>query len=196
MHRSSPTLAVAISLLCLAAVAQGQFPGPGNSADWADALPYYNLANRYVEKERFDEAVEKYQQAIDRYPFDPDFYINLGFAYRKLEDYALAEKSFRQALKLNSKDWLTWSNLGNALLKQHKLPETISAFQSALKCAPPARDKALILRDIEDIKKVLAMREKQAQVASHQQVPAQKQAQKPTKAGSTNPNGGWDYSLP
>lgn len=193
MFRSSLRLALLVSLFCLAADAQSQFPGPGNSADWADALPYYNLANKYVDKERFDEAVEKYQQAIDRYPFDPDFYINLGFAYRQLEDYSLAEKSFRQALKLNSKDWLTWSNLGNALLKQHKLPETIGAFQSALKCSPPAKEKALILRDIEDIKKVLAMREKQTQAASRQ-VPLQKQAPL-TKAG-TSSKGGWDYSLP
>lgn len=188
---SMTPLKILISLACLLMPlsASAQFPGQGNSADWADALPYYNLANKYVDKERYDEAVEKYQEAINRYPYDPDFYINLGYAYRKLDDFSLAEQAFRQALQLNPKDWLTWSNLGNALLKQNKLKETLAAFDKALTCKPPAKDKALLLRDIEDIKKVLAMRQQQARPP---------QPALPVKA-TTKPKAsqsGWDYALP
>lgn len=180
-------LVILISASATAAVpssAQSQFPGPGNSADWADALPYYNLANKYVEKERYDEAVEKYREAIDRYPYDPDFFINLGFAYRKIEEYPQAESAFRSALKLNKKDWMSWSNLGNAMLKQNKLNETVAAFQEALKYAPPAAEKALILRDIQDIKKVLEMRRSQEPTGSAEGHKTGAQAKAPTK--STN----------
>ncbi|MBK9281364.1 MAG: tetratricopeptide repeat protein [Candidatus Obscuribacter sp.] len=59
------------------ALAQG-FPGKGEPGAWSDALPHYNLGNRYLEHERLDEAIEQYQVAISLYQYDPDFYINLG----------------------------------------------------------------------------------------------------------------------
>jgi tetratricopeptide (TPR) repeat protein len=126
---------------------------------WSDAIPYYNLANKYLEKERFEDAVDNYHEAISRFPNDPDFYINLGYCYRKLEDFESAEQAFRKALTLNNKDWMTWSNLANALLKQNKLPETVSTFEKCLKLNMPASERAAINRDIVDIKKILAMRQ-------------------------------------
>lgn len=150
---------VAFSLICPgnSALAQG-FPGKGEPGAWSDALPHYNLGNRYLEHERLDEAIEQYETAISLYQYDPDFYINLGYALRKIKDYAGAEKAFRKALSLNDKDWLSWSNLANSLLKQDRLPETIAAFEKCLKCAPPAKEKEAILKDIADIKKVLSFR--------------------------------------
>ncbi len=128
-------------------------------AAWSDAIPYYNLANKYLEKERYEDAVDNYHEAIARFPNDPDFYINLGYCYRKLEDFESAEQAFRKALTLNNKDWVTWSNLANSLLKQNKLPETVSTFEKCLKLTMPASERALINRDIADIKKILAMRQ-------------------------------------
>ena len=128
-------------------------------AAWSEAIPYYNLANKYLEKERYEDAVDNYHEAIARFPNDPDFYINLGYCYRKLEDFESAEQAFRKALTLNNKDWVTWSNLANALLKQNKLPETVSTFEKCLKLTMPASERALINRDIADIKKILAMRQ-------------------------------------
>ena len=128
-------------------------------AAWSDAIPYYNLANKYLEKARYEDAVDNYHEAIARFPNDPDFYINLGYCYRKLEDFESAEQAFRKALTLNNKDWMTWSNLANALLKQNKLTETVSTFEKCLKLTMPASERAAINRDITDIKKILAMRQ-------------------------------------
>ena len=154
----SPVILSLVSLSPVSLPALAQFPGQGNPADWSDALPYYNRANHYADKERYDEAVEDYKEAIARYPYDPDFYINLGFVYRKLEEYGNAEKAFRKAISLRDKDWMSWSNLANALLKQNRLPETIATFEKALKCAPPKAEKEAMEKDIADIKKVLASR--------------------------------------
>ncbi len=139
-----------------AAFAEG-FPGQGNPADWSDALPYYNLANRYLEKGRYEDAIAKYQEAISRYRFDPDFFVNLGVAYRKSDDYESAAVAFEKAIALNDKDWVAWSNLANAYLKQNKLKETVSTFQRVLKLNPPAAEKAAIQKDIADINKILSM---------------------------------------
>lgn len=132
------------------------FPGTGHGADWSDAIPYYNRGNKYLEQGCYDQAVDDYNHAISIYPHDADFYVNLGYCYRKTEDFTLAEKAFRKALTINDKDWTTWSDLANSLLKQNRLKETISAFDRCLKCNPPAKEKEAILKDIADIKKVMS----------------------------------------
>ncbi|MBY0357552.1 MAG: tetratricopeptide repeat protein [Candidatus Obscuribacterales bacterium] len=131
------------------------FPGQGDAADWSDALPHYNLGNRYLEHGRYDDAARKYGEAIDIYAYDPDFYSNLGMAYCKLNDGAKAESAFKKALQLNNKDWMLWNNLGAAYLKQNKLKDTLLSFEQALKLKPPAADQTKIRKDIADLKKIL-----------------------------------------
>ncbi|HEY9718291.1 MAG TPA: tetratricopeptide repeat protein [Trichormus sp.] len=135
----------------------GDFPDKGSRSQWSAALPYYNRGNRYLNEGRFDDAAADFQQAISLYEFDPDFYTNLGLAYRKLDNYAEAEQAFKKATDLSPDDWVPWMDLANAYLKQNKLNETIDAFNRTLKCNPPQADKEAILGDIADIKKILRM---------------------------------------
>ncbi len=134
------------------------FPGRGNQHDWSAALPYYNLGNKYMQSERYEDAIQKYHEAIGKYEYDPDFYINLGVALRKVENLQAAEDAFKHAAALNAKDWMSWSNLANSYLKQDRLEDTIKAFETALTCNPPAAEKEAILKDIADIKKILSVR--------------------------------------
>lgn len=147
-------LSLAFGLPCMA----DGFPGRGNQYDWSAALPYYNLGNKYMQSERYEDAIQKYHEAIGKYEHDPDFYINLGVALRKVENFQAAEDAFKHAAALNAKDWMSWSNLANSYLKQDKLEDTIKAFETALTCNPPAAEKEAILKDIADIKKILSVR--------------------------------------
>lgn len=124
-----------------------------------DALPHYNLANKYLNQGRLQDAARKYRDAITVYDKEADFYVNLGVALRKLNDFTAAEDAFKQALALNSADWMAWSNLANAYLKQDKLVETVDSFKQCLKCKPPAQERAAIEQDIKDITKILRMRD-------------------------------------
>lgn len=151
--------AVALTLACCQPCFADGFPGRGNHQDWRAALPYYNLANKYMQSERYQDAIQKYHEAIGKYEYDPDFFVNLGVALRKVDDYEAAEAAFKTAASLNEKDWMSWSNLANAYLKQDKLEDTIKAFETALKCNPPAAEKEAILKDIADIKKILSVRD-------------------------------------
>jgi tetratricopeptide (TPR) repeat protein len=148
----------ASTCLCLPGRAD-DFPGRGDRFAWSNALPYYNLANKYLEHGRYDEAKTNFEEAIYRYEYDPDFFINYGVALRKLESYAAAEEAFKKALELRKNDWQAWSNLANAYLKQNKLKDTIACFQKAMKVEPPppAAEKEAMLKDIADINKILAM---------------------------------------
>ncbi len=133
----------------------GDFPGTGDPHGWSDALPYYNLGNKYLNQQRYSEAAQKYQEAIDRYAYDADFFINLGVSLRKLDDYVGAEHAFLSATKLNDKDFAAWMNLGNAYLKQNRLKDTLAAFERSLKCNPPAEDKKVLTQNLVDIHKIL-----------------------------------------
>lgn len=179
----------------LAQAPQGYgFPGRGNASDWSDALPYYNLGNKYLESGRYDEAIDSFHAACARYDQDADFYINLGVAYRKVDDYQSAEQAFTRALSINDKDWMTWSNLGNALLKQKKLKETIAAFNHSLKCKPPAKEKAAMEKDIVDINKIISMTQPPPPKRSIKKTPVvQPSAVK--KTGSAKDVSGWDEVL-
>ncbi len=160
-------LLVVLSLPATAEIAHAEgFPGKGDEDAWSDALPYYNRGNRYLQKEQYQQALEDFKVAVGKYTFDPDFYTNLGVAYRKVGDYTNAEDAYKKSLQLNDKDWMPWNDLANVYLKQDKLKETVATFQRALKCNPPAKDKAAIQQDIIDINKILRMQAPPPKVAT------------------------------
>lgn len=159
-RRIARTAMVGAVLLALSAVnvapAQAEgFPGVGSRTAYADALPHYNLGNRYMVREWWEKAVEKYNDAINIYPYDPDMYINLGTALRKMQDNAGAEQAFRKALELNDKDWITWSNLGNMIMMQDRFMEALDCFEKAFKCGAPEADRKAMEENIDGIKKIL-----------------------------------------
>jgi len=173
---------ISIHVFAGASHAEG-FPGKGDEDAWSDALPYYNRGNRYLQKEQYQQALEDFKVAVGKYTFDPDFYTNLGVAYRKVGDYANAEDAYKKSLALNDKDWMPWNDLANVYLKQDKLKETVATFQRALKCNPPAKDRAAIEQDIKDINKILRMQAPPPKVANtatktkrQSQAPAQEQS--------------------
>lgn len=166
------------------------FPGKGDRFAWSGAIPYYNLANKYLEHGRYDEAVQNYEEAIYRYEYDPDFYINYGVALRKREDYTGAEQAFKKSIQLRANDWQAWSNLANAYLKQNKLKETVECFQKAMKVKPPPplQEKEAMLKDMADIAKIMAMQQPPAAAKTAQSPQTTSSAscsKKTTKVSST-----------
>jgi tetratricopeptide (TPR) repeat protein len=146
-----------LSWMLGAASLASDFPGQGNVSDWSQALPYYNRGNRYLSQGRFTDAISDYRTALSHYDKDPDVYINLGVALRKVDDYAGAEECYRKAASLSPQDWVIWSDLANSCLKQNRLTETIDNFRKAIKCKPPAAERAAMEKDIADITKILTM---------------------------------------
>lgn len=126
-------------------------------ADRSQALPYYNRGNRYLNQGRYEDAINDYKTALSYYDQDPDFYTNLGVALRQTDDIIGAQECFRKAAELSPDDWAVWNDLANTYLKQNNLSQTIATFKRALKCNPPAKDRAAIEQDITDITKILKM---------------------------------------
>ncbi len=140
------------------ALAEG-FPGIGDRLLYADALPHYNLGNKYLAKEWYEKAIEKYWDAIGIYEYDADVYVNLSVAYRKLGNVTEAENASKKAVKLKPDDWTTWSNLANLLMAQDRFPESYRCFNKALKCpGMPDSEKTFIESNIDGMKKIMKAR--------------------------------------
>lgn len=103
-----------------------------------------NLGRTYIELKRYKEAISELKVAAkDLIYSEPEkTYANLGLAYFHLADYADAEKSFLQSLKLRRKNCLALSFYGRALYEQ-------SAFDKAAESLDQAMEecKALKLED-------------------------------------------------
>jgi tetratricopeptide (TPR) repeat protein len=153
--KNSLIAALSILAVCNIVASADEPAATGRSA----ALPYYNRANRYLNQGRYDDAMHDLQEAIKLFPDEPDFHTNLGIAFRKLNRYVDAEQEFKIAIAYNRDDWMNWSNLANAYLKQDKLEKTVETFEETLKHKPPADEQAAIKKDIADIQKILAMRQ-------------------------------------
>ena len=60
---------------------------------------HYNLANIYLQEEKYNSAVNEYKLAIKLKPDNADFYYNLALAYKKLNN----DKEMKKALETYNK---------------------------------------------------------------------------------------------
>jgi tetratricopeptide (TPR) repeat protein len=82
----------------------------------------------------WDKALEFYKQALELQPNNPDSLVNIGNAYKALEQVNKAENYYLQALEFDSENWRALHNLGN-LYKDFKKEYTtaIRYYEKALK---------------------------------------------------------------
>jgi tetratricopeptide (TPR) repeat protein len=132
------------------------FPGKGDKQQWEKAARIYNEGVDLFHASKTDQAIEKFNQAIATYPYDPNFYNELGLAFDDKGNLAASEAAYRNATALNSRNWKQWGNLGIVLYEQDRFKEAKDAFNQALKLNPPDRDKAAIEENIEIIDEALA----------------------------------------
>jgi tetratricopeptide (TPR) repeat protein len=96
---------------------------------------YANLGGIYVQIGRYDDAILTLKRSIELRP-TMSAYSNLGTAYFYTRKYAEAGDAFRKATELESKDWLTWGNLGDALYwTPGRRAEAAQAYETARKLA-------------------------------------------------------------
>jgi Ca-activated chloride channel family protein len=124
--------AVAIAFALFAAAAAG----PARAAEH----PLVE-GNRLYAKGDFRGAVRVYQEALKKSPDDPALLTNLGAALYRAGDFKAAEDAFARARSKN-KDVQTRASYGrgNALFKQEKYREALTAYREALEQNPGDRD--------------------------------------------------------
>ena len=94
---------------------------------------------------KLDSAIGHYQKAVK---IAPDFYParnDLGSAYIKKGDFALAEEQFNEVVRINPSDATAYFNLGNVALLTKRFPEGLRYVDEGLRKQPNSGTGLFIL---------------------------------------------------
>lgn len=80
------------------------------SSDWA--IPWNNLAGIYISNNKIDQAIACLDSAKKRQANLQNIETNLGITYAKKGNLLMAEELFRKSIKLNSRYYVPFENLG------------------------------------------------------------------------------------
>ncbi len=94
--------------------------------------------NKLFTEEKYDQALNKYQDALLSQPVNKRIQFNIGDTFYQKKKY---EEALQEYQKVIGTDELrleeqSYYNLGNTLYRLEKLPESILAYQQALKLDP------------------------------------------------------------
>lgn len=127
------------------------FPGKGKNADWKKATVLFNEGIDCSRAKNYKGAVLKYKAAIAIYPYDPNFFANMGYAYEHCNDPKAGEAACRKAVALDKEFGGGYENLGNCLYDQGRLVESKAAFNQAVNCMLPLSKRTELLKVIDTL---------------------------------------------
>jgi tetratricopeptide (TPR) repeat protein len=118
------------------------------------AQEYYELGSIYLDKKIFAQAVTLFQKALKAEDL-PDaesalIHNALGFAYFAQEQYDLAIRNYKDALKVSPNYIVALNNLGHAYERKQLTGPALEAYEQALKLEP---NNATAKRRAESLKK-------------------------------------------
>ncbi len=129
------------------------FPGQGEAKDWTKATKFYNEGIDASGAKKYAEAVKLYNQAIAIYPYDANFYANLGFALERTNNAAAGVTACKKSVQLQKDFGGAWENLGNCEYDLNHLKESRDAFNQALKCELTPRKREELINVVQQLTK-------------------------------------------
>lgn len=98
-----------------------------------DEYVLFRIGNFYYSQQDYKTAVDYYKKVLQlNKEFAPAFNI-LGYAYRNLEKYDIAEKSFKQYIKLIPDNPNPYDSYGELLLKMGEYEASLEQYRKAIK---------------------------------------------------------------
>lgn len=135
--------------------------------------------NKLFIEEKYDEANNKYRDALVNNPENPIIHFNIGNVQYKKKKFEEAMKHYEKSL--SSDDILTQSksyyNMGNTLYRMGKLPESILAYTQALILNPNDEDAKYNLEFVRAKLKDQAQKQPQSDQQQQQQQQEKQQQQ-------------------
>lgn len=118
------------------------------------AQEYYELAGIYLDKKVYAQAVSLFQKALKAAEQEePEsfaaIYNGLGFAYFAQEQYDLAIRNYKEALKLEPQYVTALNNLAHAYERKTLTSQALQAYEQVLELEPKnstAKRRAELLR--------------------------------------------------
>ncbi|MFO7890714.1 MAG: tetratricopeptide repeat protein [bacterium] len=136
--------------------------------------------NQLFHEEKYDEAQNKYQDALLDNPASPLIQFNIGDVQYKKKKFEKALEAYYKSLDSKEIDLQadSYYNIGNTLYKSGKLAESIQAYKQALKLNPEDEDAKYNLEFVRNKLKQNASNKNQQNQQQQQEQKQQKQQQK------------------
>jgi tetratricopeptide (TPR) repeat protein len=126
------------------------------SQEKGTAQEYYELGSIYLDKRVFAQAIAAFQKAIKAEDLPETesalIYNALGYAYFAQEQYDLAIRHYKDALKVNPEYVTALNNLAHAYERKQLTGPALEAYDQVLKLAP---DNATAKRRADSLRKRL-----------------------------------------
>jgi tetratricopeptide (TPR) repeat protein len=101
---------------------------------------YYELGTIYLNKKLYVQAISLFQKAMKAEDVEPEnlalIYNGLGFSYFGQEQYDLAIRNYKEALKLYPEYVVAFNNLGHAYERKKLTSQALQTYEEALKYDP------------------------------------------------------------
>jgi Flp pilus assembly protein TadD len=111
----------------------------------------FEAALQLIEREEYERGIDRLIEVTETAPQLASAHINLGIAYRRIEDWKSAEASIERALELSPRHPVAYNELGMVLRRQGRFEEARASYEQALAVAPDfhfARRNLAILCDL------------------------------------------------
>ncbi|MCL6433647.1 MAG: tetratricopeptide repeat protein [Leptolyngbyaceae cyanobacterium HOT.MB2.61] len=110
------------------------------SKDKGTAQEYYELGSIYLDKKVYAQAIALFQKALKAEDLvEPDsalVYNALGFAYFAQEQYDLAIRQYKEALKIEPNYITALNNIGHAYERKQLTAQALEAYEQVLELDP------------------------------------------------------------
>ncbi|MEA5552645.1 tetratricopeptide repeat protein [Anabaena cylindrica UHCC 0172] len=121
------------------------------------AQEYYELASIYSEKKVFTQSIPLFQKALKAAEEEGEeniapVYNGLGYVYFAQEQYDLAIRQYKEAIKLKPDYISALNNLGHAYEKKKLNSQALEMYEEALKLAP---NNAIAKRRAESLRRLV-----------------------------------------
>ncbi|NEP90976.1 MAG: tetratricopeptide repeat protein [Okeania sp. SIO2C2] len=102
---------------------------------------YYQLGSIFLEKKLYSQATELLQKSLklkgsENSESFAKIYNALGFSYFAKDQYDIAIRQYKEALKIDPSYVTAYNNLGHVYEKKKLTAQALEAYESALKCDP------------------------------------------------------------
>ena len=101
-----------------------------------DERVQFAVGGYYFGIQDYTQAIEHYRNAVQIAPEYSPVYNILGYAYRQIENYPEAEKSFKKYTELIPDDPNPYDSYAELLMKTGRFDESIASYQKALAIDP------------------------------------------------------------
>lgn len=110
------------------------------SKEKGTAQEHYELGGIYLDKRLFSQAMVQFQKALKdpalEEPDAPPIYNAMGYAYFAQEQYDMAIRQYKEALKITPGYVTALNNLGHAYERKQLTAQALEAYEAALKADP------------------------------------------------------------